>query len=375
MNSEITTIRLNSKIGVQDVCRWNVSESVTVQIHVTNEAEFAPLAEGVALATLEAIRTKVERIEVRCTHDPYKMESFFLSLFGLHLLKYAHSVEYQQGNYKDILLEQYWKKIQGSEYPGWIQTSGKRAFIFVREPDYVIPPCLISGSQEKFPLPSDFLKMLRESAKSFFGDFSASTSNLDGDLANFLYEAMRNSHEHGRADITGASLAGYRGVIFEKIQITSETELAKRYFGLPILHEYLADHLSVKNASNQFLVTTICDFGAGIQHTLPPIEGETVIDRLNRAIFTTASRKPSGGDIERGKGLSKIREAGSHMGALLFVCSADTCGFVDYTKETKYPKINSLYVGGMPKPAKQLGTSISVIWPEQLRTEQLSLEI
>src|SRR5258708_5630070 len=110
MNPETITILLNSKIGVSDVCLWPKQEAQVLQIRITNEAEFAPLAEGIALSVLEEIRKSVSRIEVRCTHDPYKMESFFFSIFGLHLLMYANSVEYQQGNYKDILTDQYWKK-------------------------------------------------------------------------------------------------------------------------------------------------------------------------------------------------------------------------------------------------------------------------
>jgi hypothetical protein len=245
---------------------------------------------------------------------------------------------------------------------------GRRRYIVFRDPDYSVPHCLRHSSTKSFPIPSEFESLVRKICLKLTGEGTAGLPLSESSLITFLYETVRNSHEHGRYDAMGRLVAGIRGVIAEKyIFETAESAFERKDLPMPI-KTYLSHVWPVRVGRQRatgtrkklLLSFTVSDFGQGIQNTLSPVEGETPWGRLNRAFAPGESRKPVGNDLNRGLGLAKVWRAASRLKAFLFVCSADLIGYRDFSGSS--PVAGPLLEKAGCAPGR-LGTSITLVWP------------
>lgn len=363
----MTRIDLHGVISLATISTWPSGQVDTICFRITRAASFELFAEGVAVSLLGHYVRNSIAIQVDCTFDPIDGTTggIFASLFGLSLAQHASHfrIETDQNaltNHIERVRQALWTHVLQSK--GEIG-DGKRRTIVFRDPDYVVPECLTDDRSDRFPLPSKFATRLVSVAKSMGVSDDIGASTAERSLVNFLYEASRNSHEHGRIDETGRGVRGIRGIIFEKLVFASQQELQSRSLQSASLSKYLNRVWEQSSFRKILLSVTVTDVGVGIQNTLQPLEKEDSWNRLLRAVFTPASRNPTPDEMERGRGLPKIVEAASRLGAFLLISSGELHAYCDYLEELKYPESPILFrftEGGAPR---SIGTSISIVWP------------
>jgi hypothetical protein len=374
MLSELSAkpIKLGPYTSVRTTSTW-LGGGRAGAFSVFRNSGFGLFAEGVALGVLRSYSD---------TKKPYELSLRFpfaeagpgapversplSSLFGLSAVYGAGRITDSSGlDIQSEVLRRLWSSIQDA---GGEVGDGKRRYVIFRDPDYSVPHCLRHSSTKSFPIPSEFESLVRQIFLKLTGEGTAGLPLSESSLITFLYEAVRNSHEHGRYDAHGHVVAGIRGIIAEKfIFENAESTVERKDLPAPI-KTYLARvwpttatrGLTKERGKKLFLSFTVSDFGQGVQNTLPPIEGETPWGRLNRAFAPGESRKPRGDDLNRGLGLAKVWRAAARLRAFLFVCSADLIGYRDFSGGS--PVTGPLLERAGYTPGR-LGTSITLVLP------------
>lgn len=333
---------------------------------------FSLFAEGVALGILRGYASANRPYELSLSFpftsaapDSVMDETPLGSLFGLSAAYGAHRVIDSRGvEVQTQLLEALWSSVQRG---GGEVGDGKRRYLVFRDPDYSVPHCLRHSSAKSFPIPSEFELLIRQMCLKLTGQGTAGLPSSESSVITFLYEAVRNSHEHGRYDKNGQLIPGIRGVIAEKYIFESAGSMMKRKDLPDAIKGYLARLWQAKPGSSSgehrkrmFFSFTVSDFGQGIQNTLPAVVNESSWVRLNRAFSPGESRKPHGDDLNRGLGLAKVWRAAARLKAFLFVSSADLMGYKDFSGETAVTGPLLEKAGSTPG---RLGTSITLLWP------------
>ncbi|HWV99753.1 MAG TPA: hypothetical protein VNZ64_08695 [Candidatus Acidoferrum sp.] len=366
------TIALSSAISFEELAAWQGSGAEALSFKLTKESDFSAFVEGTAIGKLFELRQRKISIEVQCTfpiltgqleHFPQAGLGLFSTLFGLALLYESKRVFDSRGqDVKASLYQFLWKRVM--ESGGNIGDGKKRSIIF-REPDIPVPRCLREGERAIFPSRLKFKALLTECGIDLGAGKQFGASQTEDKVATFLYEAARNSHEHGRENLKLEVQSGIRGILIEKVALTLRDEIEKRREFPPTVREYLRRVWDSPSRGLFLISFTVCDFGLGIQHTLVPLPRETPQQRLNRAFKPGESRKPKGAEINRGEGLPKILETYRRLRAFLFLQSAELCGFVDFSKTISPPTNSSdeLLCGYSEKSPNELGTSMTLLWP------------
>jgi hypothetical protein len=210
------------------------------------------------------------------------------------------------------------------------------------------------SSSDSFPSPSTFAHLLNSEVRSM-GFRRALASSEESSIVSFIYEAFRNSWEHGRSSDASRRARSTRALIIEKIVLQSG-DLESRHLS-DDLKSYL-DRVAESNKGGLGLGVicfSIADQGDGIQTTLPLKDGaqhETPIERLARAFIAGESRKPVG-IVQRGLGLPNVVSAAHSLQALMRVASGNLTAEQDFSlSEDKYPRLNL-------KSIKQLSDDVS----------------
>jgi hypothetical protein len=382
-------IRIQEHTSLNAIASWLQVGDEGLVFCISGESSFAPLTEGVALGVLHdlARRHVPIGVETTVTYDVRTVErlSILESLFGLALALSAQFVKPpNQADVHGELAAELWGRVLKSR---GVVGKGNRTGLVFRDPDYWIPHRLRTENVS-FPLRDQFrselLKILRDQGFPREG-----YSRTENDAITFLYEAARNSHEHARVDINARAISSIRGIIAERIALsspaelpgrhdfnppswtldlgmdTAATELPSRHDLNPPLHEYIQRvwH-TVSSKMRLFYALTVAALGPGIHNTLPALPGESSWDRLTRAFQPGQTRKKKTGDLDAGLGLAKLRASAERLHALLFVRSSDLLAFADFSS----PSVDSDPAILRPWPDEQLrmgnsGTSLTLLWP------------
>lgn len=357
-------IRIQEHTSLNATASWLQVGDEGLVFCISGESSFAPLTEGVALGVLYDLARRVPiGVETTVAHDVRTLERLPIleSLFGVALVLSARAVKtpHQPDVHGKLAAELWGRVIEGGGEVG----KGNRSGLVFRDPDYWIPHCLRTGSVS-FPLRDQFrsaiLAVLRKQ-----GFPRAQYSRTEDDAITFLYEAARNSHEHARVDTNERAIPGVRGILAERITLSSPAELHSRRDLNPLLREYIQRVWHTISSETRLLYAlTVADIGPGIHNTLPALPGESAWSRLNRAFQPGQTRKKKTGDIEAGLGLVKLRASAERLHALLFVRSSDLLAFSDFSS----PGVDSDPATLRPWP-EQLrmgtsGTSLTLLWPE-----------
>ena len=373
-SQNVRPIKLGPYTSVKAASTWLAAEARPGAFSVVKDFGFSLFAEGVALGILRGYTNANRPYELSLSFpfttgvsDSVMNETPLGSLFGLSAAYGAHRVTDSRGiEIQTELLDALWSSVQKG---GGEVGDGKRRYVIFRDPDYSVPHCLRHSSAKSFPIPSEFESLIRQMCLKLTGQGTAGLPFSESSIITFLYEAVRNSHEHGRYDKNGQVITGIRGVIAEKYIFESAGAMMKRKdLPEPIKH-YLARLWQPEPGSltgegahrgKMLFSFTVSDFGQGIQNTLPAVENESPWVRLNRAFSPGESRKPRGDDLNRGLGLTKVWRAAAKLKAFLFVSSADLMGYKDFSSGTSANGPLLEKAGSTPG---RLGTSITLLWP------------
>jgi hypothetical protein len=220
------TVRLREVVNFSDIVGWDAPGEDEIQFVVAACSRFILLAEGVAIGRLADLRARGARISVRLAFSVSSDESPWDSIrrsdclcgaFGLGLLLSAENViDASQTPVKDTLIAGFWNYVTSHQ---GIIGDGKRVTIIAREPNAPLAECLIEKGPLDFPGPSKFANLLETIAYSLGAGgaqpFQFSATELG--VSSFLYEAARNSWEHGREAEDDSIARGARGILVEKI--------------------------------------------------------------------------------------------------------------------------------------------------------------
>lgn len=360
-------IKLEGSTSVKSVANWP-RDSSAVTFLINRRSGFGLFSEGVSLGVLKGYKIAGRDCEIKtsfpiatCGDMIPECAVPFQSLFGISAAYAAsHVIDSQGDQSRNPLIEALWSFVRKSQGEFG---DGKRRYVVFRDPDYSVPQCLRAGSDKAFPNPSDFNALIRRMWRSLAGEPTAGLHYSEAALISFLYEAVRNSYEHGRFDTRDATIPGIRGIIAEKHIFTPKAKAEIRK-GIP---QQVADYIErIRKAdplrTHIIIGFTVSDVGLGIQNTLPALENETPWRRLNRAFLDGQSRKPKGTELQRGLGLSKLCRAAARLRAFLFVSSADLIGYRDYSPGIHSSDFDSILHQAAPIPGR-LGTSITLLWP------------
>jgi hypothetical protein len=339
--------------SLDDVSEWiKVAHGDDVELQINSSSGFAPTVEGVALSSLQQVAQKASLI-VKCGVDTTRPPKIFDSLFGLSIALVARAITGPEGQeQKAALAADLWRKVL--KEGGQVGAGNHRGIVF-RDPDYWMPQCLRSP-EGHFPKRDLFRSTLLNAAQrmGFLNSFSSS----EEDVITFLYEATQNSHDHARVDANGRAVSGIRGILLDRVTVSSTRELEGRRDLSEFQRSYIRRAGSRIPGSAVFFAFTVADLGAGIQNTLPATPDELGWDRLNRAFSAGETRKPRGAALESGQGLAKLRGSAKRLRALLFVKSADLAGYIDYSLDGE-----NLCITELPTRFGSVGTSLTLMWP------------
>jgi hypothetical protein len=252
---------------------------------------------------------------------------------------------------------------------GGVLGSGSSQSIVCADPVFSLPPVLAplgsTSSPDFFPAPSAFTTVLNGVVRSM-GFRRVLASNEESTVASFVYEALRNSWEHGLAIDSSRRSRSTRALIAEKL-VLQAGDIANRNLSSE-LKEYL-ERISEANHGELglgVLCLTVADQGDGIQSTLPPNPeepAETPAQRLARAFLPGESRKPAG-VVKRGLGLPSVVSAAHRLQALIRISSGNLAVHQDFsTGENKYPKLDFEATRQLPDDFV-CGTCVSIFFPE-----------
>ncbi|MEX2374329.1 MAG: hypothetical protein WD942_01930 [Dehalococcoidia bacterium] len=363
-------IPIGPRVGLSDLESWKTLDPV-IEFTVSKNSGFQVFVEGVATSWLYQLVSEGTRIEIATTcnvlQNPDAGElsdglSFFRSLFGSALIHMATVVRDDQGEVRTAALRELaWREITTGR--GHIGSGALRCLV-AREPDLPVPECLIESSRAQFPSRRRFVSWLAECGRKLGAGQEFGATRTEESVATFLYEAARNSHEHGRHAPEFSRRSGIRGVIAQKIRVARQGELAGRTDLSPFLKDYFERAWAFREKDLLFVAFTVTDFGPGIHRSLPPIDGELPRECLARAFLPGESRKPSGSALGRGEGLPKLLEAYRGLKALLFVQAAELLTFADFSLLSPSSDISEVAWGDFPeRHPNRIGTSLTLVWP------------
>jgi len=372
----MTTIRLTERVTLDEVIAWELSTCTVFKIG--RRAAFEPGAQGLALAMLAGLDPTTHDFALECEFEEPKnltetAASPFFGAYGFALTRLARRIFFTgrpaSNSFKPLLSTVY-KDCNG------VMGTGLSRSIVCADPVFSLPPALpadlVAEAGTPFPPPSSFSTLLHAIVKDM-GFRRLLGSHQESSIVDFVYEALRNSLEHGMPESAARKSRSTRALIIDKVVLQTAV-LDKRHVS-PEFKEYL-DRIAEANAGELGLgiaCFTVADQGEGIQGTLPPDEGETEDARLLRAFEPGESRKPAG-VVSRGLGLPKVVASSHHLQALIRVSSGELIVGQDFsTGESKYPKL-SLEALRRMREGFRCGTSISIFVPEYGRDlDQVSL--
>lgn len=362
----MTTIRLTERVATDDVVDWQLATCTVIRFG--KRGSFEPGAHGLALATLAGMNLPAQDVLLDCEFDEptNKQEveaTLFSGAFGFALTRVVKRIQFAgrpaSAKFKPLLSAVY-------REGGGILGIGASVSVVCPDPVFQLPPALLTDEEsegpDSYPPPSAFTLLLRKVLKDMgFRRLLGSTE--ESSIVGFVYEALRNSLEHGMPGDAARRSRSTRALIVEKV-VLHASDLAGRRLS-PELKQYL-ERIAEANEGSLGLgiaCLTVADQGQGIQGTLPEKAEESEDARLARAFEPGESRKPAG-VVSRGLGLPKVVSAAHHLQALIHVASGNLVVGQDFsTGESKYPKLDFRAVRRM-REGFVSGTSISVFVPE-----------
>jgi hypothetical protein len=357
-------------ISSHEISTWASEFENAVTFEIGRDSGFGLFAEGIALGRLrEFVKESVEiRARLRsprdlskCLADPRQLPEALRDLFGLQLLWSSSSVlDALDTDRTAELRHALWSFVQKNlgEYG-----DGKQRTLVCRDPSYPLPQCLLHGRRRRFPDRQQFRLLLQDMGRNLGGGDDFGFSTAEESLITFLYEAARNSHEHGRFDEQNQVIPGIRGITVEKIVSSSDRELHSRADIPSIVREYLSAVWGRPKSRRIVIAFTVADIGLGIQNTVPPRAHETPWERFLRAFEEGVSRKPTGAEIDRGMGLSKLIDSAVKLKAFLFVHSAGIAAYRDFFSKRSTSKDLALLPWQEKLAERCAGTSLTLLWP------------
>ena len=331
-----------------------------------------------ALSALASVRPGESALALDCDfNEPTSADELFqtplASAFGFSLTRLARHT-YFLGRAASAsfpsLMGDYYKAKRG------LFGAGLSYSAICADPVFPLPPALGMPSEKStpplFPPPSAFDRFLQKTARDL-GFRRALASHESIGITSFVYEAVRNSFEHGITNDPARKKRSTRAIIVEKIVLQNIQTPTTRFS--PELNDYVE---RIREAHQDdlglgILCLTVADQGDGIQATLPAKANETDQQRLARAFQPGESRKPHG-IVSRGLGLPNIVSAAHHLRALVRITSRNLVVGQDFSlAASKYPAMDFQTVRSLPANC-MCGTCISVFVPEYaFNVDQASL--
>jgi hypothetical protein len=359
-------VRVLERTSIDDVIAWRLASCETLRI--SKRSGFEPGAQGLALATLAAVKPGVSDMLLDCDfqepHDAQEIRStFFAGAFGFALARRVRRIQFAgrvaSPGFK-ALLSAFYKQSDG------VLGSGGARSVVCPDPVFSLPPALFEGAaapaSDFFPPPSAFTVLLNRIVKDM-GFRRLLASSEETSIVSFVYEALRNSLEHGISSESSRRVRSTRALLVEKV-VLQGADLANRHLSAD-LKEYL-ERIAEANEGDLGLgvvCLTVADQGDGIQTTLPARPQESSEDRFARAFLPGESRKPSG-VVSRGLGLPKVISAAHQLQALIRITSGNLDLGQDFsTGENKYPQLNFKAIRQLPEGFVS-GACVSVFFPE-----------
>ena len=345
--------KLSEFTSLEDVAEWTKTDDAKeIELQISSSAGFAPTVEGVALGALQQLAQKGSLI-AECGGYVERLPRVFDGLFGLSVALIARTIAGPHGlSRKTALAADLWQRVLDGR--GQVGTGNHVGIVF-RDPDYWMPQCLRSP-EGHFPKRDLFRSSILSAAQGM--GFPRSFSTTEEDVITFLYEATQNSHDHARVGSDGRAVSGIRGILLDRVAVTSGRELAGRRDLSEFQRSYIRRASAEIAGSARFFAFTVSDLGPGIHNTLPSSPSESAWSRLNRAFTAGETRKPRGAGLESGQGLAKLRESSRRLRALLFVKSADLAGYIDFSLDCDSNRLTEI-----PTRFGSMGTSLTLMWP------------
>lgn len=348
---------------MEDVLAWNFP--ACDGIRVSKRSSFEPGAQGLALACLASLKPRAKGPVLVCEFEEPQSdaafeETIFASGFGTALSRLVRDIEFQGGPSSDafkVLLATVYKAKEG------IFGTGSSMSVVCPDPVFSLPPALarLGDGTDEYPPPSAFQQLLTRLVQHMgFKRLLGSTE--ESSVISFIYEALRNSQEHGIATDPVRRRRSTRALIVEKLVL--QGNLAQRQLS-PELKGYLERIVEYHRGDLGLGVVclTVADQGDGIQATLPPKGNETPVQRLARAFEPGESRKPAG-IVSRGLGLPSVVASAHRLQALVRITSGSLQVGQDFSLAVeKYPKLDFDSVRQLSEETLR-GTSVSIFFPE-----------
>lgn len=365
----MATVRIQERTSLEDVFAWRLDSGSTVRL--TRRSGFEPGAQGLALAALSALTPGAHSVQLECEFDePSTLEeleaTIFSSAFGFAIARFARHIQFEKSAASSIfkpLLSRLYKARSG------VLGAGSMRSVVCADPVFSLPPALSNpggiSSPDFFPPPSAFITLLNSIVHSM-GFRRVLASAEESSVVSFVYEALRNSWEHGLSSDEARRSRSTRALIAEKLVLQS-ADVSGRHLSKE-LKEYLEriQEVSQGELGLGVICLTVADQGDGIQSTLPPkadSPDETASQRLARAFLPGESRKPAG-IVKRGLGLPSVVSAAHHLNSLIRVTSGSLAIAQDFSLgEHKYPQLDFHEVRQLPS-GFHCGTAISIFVPE-----------
>lgn len=358
----MTTIRIHERISTEEVLSWRVLDCSVIRLG--RRGSFEPGGQGLALSSLAAINPQSSPLVLACDFDePQSAEDFddtpFSSAFGFALVRVVRRIEFNGQVASDsfkVRIGNWYKEKEG------ILGSGSSTSVVCPDPIFFLPPALAkhsAGEDDSYPAPSAFQALLARLVQRM-GFSRLLGSSAESEIIDFVYEALRNSQEHGVTTDPYRRSRSTRALIVEKLVL--QGNLANRQ-----LSDELRDYVERivegnRNLGLGVVCLTVADQGDGIQTTLPPRIDESDEARLARAFEPGESRKPTG-VVKRGQGLPNIVSTAHRLQALVKITSGDLQISQDFSlSDHPYPKIDFDRVRRLA--VNRRGTTVSIFFPE-----------
>lgn len=361
----MSTVRVQERTAIDDVISWRLASCESLRL--SRRSSFEPGAQGLALAALAAVKPRESEMLLECEFsEPDDVQelstTLFAGAFGFAIARLVRRIEFSgkaaSPKFKE-LLSQYYKQCDG------VLGVGSSCSVVCPDPVFALPPALMSaGGQDlvdSFPPPSAFHALLNAIVERM-GFRRLLASSEEASIVSFVYEALRNSLEHGISSDLARRSRSTRALVVEKVVLGSD--LPSRHLSTE-LKDYLVriSEANERDLGLGVICLTVADQGDGIQATLPPQPDETAQERLARAFEQGESRKPVG-LVSRGLGLPKVVSSAHHLQSLIRVTSGDLAVVQDFsTGENKYPQLNFQSMRQLPSGFVS-GTCVSVFVPE-----------
>lgn len=358
----MTTIRILERTSMEDVLSWKMPDCSVIRL--SRRSSFEPGGQGLALSSLAALNPQCSHLLLSCDfEEPQSDADFddtpFSSAFGFALIRVVKKIEFNgktASNFFKIRVGKFYKAREG------ILGSGSSTSVVCPDPVFFLPPALAklgAGEEDSYPAPSAFQALLTRVVQRM-GFSRLLGSSAESSVIDFVYEALRNSQEHGITTDQSRRSRSTRALIVEKLVL--QGNLAHRQLS-DELRDYVERIVEYNRDLGLGLVClTVADQGDGIQATLPPRTDESAEARLARAFESGESRKPTG-VVKRGQGLPSIVSSAHHLQALVRITSSDLQVGQDFSLTiSPYPKMDFDRIHRLPVVPR--GTSVSIFFPE-----------